>query len=157
MVFAYRRLTHSESSIVKINSYFYDFIKNNFSNTASYFAKQRWQTPEYREKMLKKLTIGIHTNEEVKKKISESVKQAHKDPVYRENYLKQRQTCFTEVVKQNMSEKAKSRWRDPEQIKIMKEIRNRPEHRANIAAKAKARWADPAFREKMQNRKRVSV
>lgn len=157
MINALRRSSHispkHRGKYIRINSKIYEFIRREFSAANSVFSKARWQTPEYREKMLKKLTNGIHNNEETKKKISDSVKSLHKDPSYRENYLKQRKVCFTEDVKQGMSEKAKSRWKDPEQVDKMKQIRNRPEHKANIAAKAKARWADPAFRERMKLRK----
>lgn len=161
MVNALRRSSHISpkhaGKYIKINSKIYEFIKREFSKANSVFSKQRWQTPEYREKMLKNLTDNVHNNEQTKKKISDSVKALHKDPIYRENYLKQHADKFTDEVKQGMSEKALSRWRDPEQVGKMAQIRNRPEHKANIAAKAKARWADPAFREKMKNRKRVTV
>lgn len=113
----------------------------------------KWQDPEYREKVIA-AQKAVQSTPEARALKSENSAEAWADPEVREK----RQTGIkrarsSDASKAKTSAQAKAQWSDPEyaakQTANNQEIANRAEVKAAKAAASKALWADPVWREKM--------
>ena len=121
----------------------------------------KWQRPEYREKVIA-AQKAVQSTPEARALKSENSAEAWADPEVREK----RQTGIkrarsSEASKAKTSAQAKAQWSDPDyaakQTANNQEIANRAEVKAAKAAASKALWADPVWREKMLSARKKKV
>jgi hypothetical protein len=117
-------------------------------------ARQRWQNPEYRSRILTKQTEGMtervakgkvtRATPEWKAKQSESIRQSWQNPEIRAKRLHGQKEAFARHgVKMKMREIARLK-------------KENPEYRKRQSEKAKERWGDPSVRSKhSESRKKV--
>lgn len=113
----------------------------------------KWQRPEYREKVVA-AQKAVQSTPEARALKSENSTEAWADPEVRAK----RQTGIkrarsSDASKAKTSAQAKAQWSDPEyaakQTANNQEIANRAEVKAAKAAASKALWADPVWKAKM--------
>lgn len=109
-----------------------------------------YKDPKYRERFRKlhddpTYRAKVH-NETVKKKISESMKEAWQDEEKRSSHLKHRKT---KKFRNKISNWSKSKWKDPTYIARQKEYKQSEEWKKKASEQAKKLWKNPEFRKKI--------
>lgn len=113
----------------------------------------KWQRPEYREKVVA-AQKAVQSTPEARAHKSVASAEAWANPETREKRQRGiRRARSTDVSKAKTSAQAKAQWSDPayaaKQTVNNQEIANRAEVKAAKATAAKALWADPVWKAKM--------